>query len=297
MAFRSGYVAIVGKPNVGKSTLLNAMIGERLSIVTPKAQTTRHRIAGILTRDDSQTIFLDTPGYHASPKLFNAAMNEVVGQVIDDCDIAVIMVDASERGGDLERELFQRASDKNAMLVINKGDLIPRGEFEEAAGWYRENWGVDEVFIISALKGEGVPELVQSIRERLPEGPKYFEEDIYTEHDVRFLSSELIREELFLQMHQEIPYSCAVEVEEFTDPKKEGDLTRIKAAIIVEKDSQKAMVIGKGGSRIKEIGQRAREKIEDMVGGRVYLHLFVRVEKNWTKDEDMIKRLGYRPAG
>lgn len=293
MIFRSGYVAIIGRPNVGKSTLLNSILGEQLSIVTEKPQTTRHRIVGILNAENAQMIFLDTPGYHRSEKPLNAAMNEIVDSVSDDADVVCLMMAADQTDADIEKELFDRIGASKCVLVINKADLISKDLFDGLAKKYRDEWGVEEIVILSALTRDGVKTLTDSIRERLPEGPPFFPDDIYTEHSVRFLVAELIREQVFLQMQQEIPYSAAVEIELFRDPAEGNPITRIRAAIIVEKDSQKAMVIGKGGRRIKEIGRRSREKIERLVEGKVYLELFVRVEKNWTKDREKIRKFGY----
>jgi len=293
MVFKSGYVALIGCPNVGKSTLLNAILGEQLSIVTQKPQTTRHRITGILNFADAQIIFLDTPGYHRSEKLLNKAMNEIVESVWHDADVVCLMIAADQRDERIERELFDKIGPAKCILVINKADLISTDEFKGIAKRYRDEWGAKELVILSALKGEGVTTLVEAIKEKLPEGPPYFPQDEYTEHPVRFLAAELIREQVFLQMQQEIPYSAAVEIEEFKDPTESDTITRIRAAIVVEKDSQKAMVIGRGGKRIKEIGKRARGKIEELVGGKVFLELFVKVEKNWTKDPNEIRRLGY----
>lgn len=291
--FKSGYAALIGRPNVGKSTLINAILGESLSIVTDKPQTTRHRITGILNRADSQIIFLDTPGYHRSDKPLNIAMNDIVDAVIDDTDVVCLIISADQDETRIERDLVERIGVHKCILVINKADLISRNEFDSLAKRYKDSWGVNEIVILSALRNLGVHTLVDAIRDRLPGGPAYFSEDLYTDHPVRFLAAELIRQQLFLQMQQELPYSAAVEMEEFKDATDENPVTRIKASIIVEKDSQKAMVIGKGGARIKEIGKKARQKIEGLVGGKVFLELFVRVEKNWTKDRNLIKKLGY----
>jgi len=293
MTSRCGYAAIVGRPNVGKSTLLNALLGERVAIVTPKPQTTRHRITGILNSENSQTIFLDTPGYHRSGKTLNRMMNEIVDSVIGDADVVCLMVEAGCADDSIERNLFDRIGAEKTIVVLNKCDRIGRERFDELASKYRDEWGAKELVIISALKKQGVLTLVDAIRERLPEGPPLFPDDIYTEHTVRFLAAELIREQVFLQMQQEIPYSAAVEIEEFHDPTPERRITEIRASIIVEKESQKGMVVGRGGRRIKEIGKRARKVIEELVGGKVFLELHVRVERDWTKDRGAIRRLGY----
>ncbi len=291
MKFKAGYVALIGRPNVGKSTLLNAILGEELAIVTPKPQTTRHRITGILTDDEAQIIFLDTPGYHRSKKPLNCVMNEVVDAVIDDADCVCIMVEAGEDDVEMEKNLFDRIGRDRTIVVVNKADKINRGRYDKIAAKFRDDWGAKELVIISALKNEGVVTLIDAIKKRLPEGEPFFPADSYTSHPVRFIASELIREQVFLQMQQEIPYSVAVKIEEFKDATEDNPVTAIKAAIIVEKESQKGMVIGKGGARIKEIGKRARIKIEELVGTKVYLELFVKVEENWTKSDEKIRQL------
>lgn len=291
MQFKSGYVAIIGRPNVGKSTLLNAILGEQLAIVTQKPQTTRHRITGILNQQDAQIIFLDTPGYHQSNKPLNKIMNEVVDFVIGDADVVCIMVEAAQRDAEIEKGLFDRIGAERSVIVVSKADMVNRDQYEKIAMRYKKDWDAKELVILSALKNEGVMTLVQAIKERLPQGEPFFPDDIYTTHPLRFIAAELIREQVFLQMQQEIPYSAAVVIEEFKEVTDENPITRIKAAIIVEKDSQKGMVIGKGGDRIKEIGTKARLKIEELVGTKVYLELFVKVEQNWTKDNEKIRRL------
>lgn len=293
MAFKAGFVAIIGRPNVGKSTLLNAILGERLAIVTPKPQTTRHKITGILNEPDAQIIFLDTPGYHKSQKPLNQIMNEIVDAVIDDADIVCLMLEANSKDIDVEQSLFERIGRDRCILLANKADLVDRKKFNELAVRFRDEWGAREMLLISALNGDGVLTLIEAIKERLPEGEPFYPDDSYTTHSMRFIVSELIREQVFLKMQQEIPYSTAVEIEEFKEPKKQGDITRIRALVIVEKESQKPMVIGKGGCRIREIGTHARHAIEKLVGGKVFLDLNVRVEKDWTKDKNALKKLGY----
>ncbi|MFH1830164.1 MAG: GTPase Era [Pseudomonadota bacterium] len=293
MSFKSGYVAIVGRPNVGKSTLLNAILGERLAIVTAKPQTTRHRITGIYNDEDSQIVFLDTPGYHKSNKPLNQVMLEIVDAVIRDADVICLMIDAASTDHEIEQSLFSRIGADRCIVVANKADQLERGKFDEIAGRFRDDWGVKEFMFLSALKGQGVGTLIQIFKEQLPDGEPFYPDDIYTSHAVRFIAAEIIREEVFLQMHEEIPYSAAVEIEEFKDPTPDNAITRIRAAVVVERESQKGMVIGKNGARIKEIGTNARKKIEELVDGKVFLDLRVRVEKDWTKDKNAIKRLGY----
>jgi GTP-binding protein Era len=291
--FKSGYVALAGRPNVGKSTLINAIVGESLAIVTEKPQTTRHRICGILSDDEAQIILLDTPGYHLSTKPLNAAMNDIVGAVIRDADVVCLMVPADARDFQIEKRLFDIAGSDRTIVVVNKGDLLARDRFESTALRFRDEWGAKEVAIISALKCEGVGDLIGIIKQRLPEGPEYFSKELYTDHSVRFLVAELIRRQLFLQMHQEIPYAAAVEIESFLDATENDLITRIKASIVVEKESQKAMIIGRNGTRIKELGKKSRQDIEELVDGKVFLELFVKVEKNWTRDPQKLRALGY----
>jgi GTP-binding protein Era len=290
MSFKSGYCAIIGRPNVGKSTLLNAILGEQLAIVTPKPQTTRHRITGIMNQDDAQIIFIDTPGYHESSKPLNQFMNALVNSVINDADVVAIMVEADQDDVEMEKELFERIGGDRAIVVVNKADKISRSKYEKVALRFKDEWGAKELVIISALNNMGVITLVDAIKERLPEGEKLFPDDIYTTHNMRFIASEIIREQVFLQMQQEIPYSTAITIDEYKDATEQNPVTMIKAAIIIEKESQKGMIIGKGGARIKEIGKGARIKIEEILGSKVYLELFVRVEENWTKNVEKIRQ-------
>lgn len=294
MTFKSGFVALIGQPNVGKSTLLNALLGERLAIVTPKPQTTRHRITGILNEDDCQIIFLDTPGYHESSKPLNQAMLEVVDAVMNDADVMCVMVEPGSPDPKLDRRLFERAKAERTIVVINKADTVSKSEFQKMAERYRDEWGAKEVVVISALKDLGVASLIDAIKERLPEGPAYFPQDEYTDLNMRFIVAELIREEVFTQMQQEIPYSAAVTIDRYHEPRVGERITEIAATIVVERESQKGMVIGKKGARIKAIGKAARVKIEELVEGQVFLELNVRVEKNWTKDDTRLKELGYK---
>lgn len=295
--FKSGYVAFIGRPNVGKSTLLNAIIGEKLSIVTPKPQTTRHRIAGILSETDAQIIFLDTPGYHTSNKLLNRSMNEIVDAAASDVDVVCLLIEAGCKDLESEEGLFKRIGASRTIIVLNKADLIDRALYDGLAAKFRDEWGAKELMIVSALKNLGVQTLVEAIKERLPQGDPLFPDNIYTEHSVRFLVGELIREQVFLQMQQEIPYAAAVVIDDFKEPVKSNPVTKICASIVVEKDSQKAMVIGAKGRRIKQIGVKSRQAIENLVGGKVFLELNVRVEKDWTRDRDKVRRFGYSVYG
>ena len=293
MNFKCGYIALIGKPNAGKSTLLNAILEEQLSIVTAKAQTTRHRIVGILNRKDAQVIFLDTPGYHVSPKLLNTVMCKVVDNVISDADAVCLLIDVSNPDLDFNKQLFEKIGEQRCIVLLNKADKVSKEKYEQIAHKLHQDWGAKEIIVMSALRSLGTAEFLRSIIERLPAGVALYPTDIYTEHPVRFLVAELIREQVFLQMHEEIPYSSAVEIEKYSEASGNKKLPEISAAIVVERESQKGMIIGNKGVRIKEIGKLARKKIEEMLGNKIVLKLFVRVDPNWTKNHHKLKEFGY----
>lgn len=294
--FRSGYVAIIGRPNVGKSTLLNAFLGQKLAVVTPKPQTTRHRILGIKNLADAQLLFLDTPGIHKPHKSLNAYMMDVARAALDDADLFLFLIEPSSHPSGEDREIFRTIllKKKPIVVAINKIDganhkmLLPFTEqcvreFKPAV-----------IVPISALTGKGITEIEAEIIKKLPEGPAYYPEDQITDQTERFLACEIIREKIMELTRQEIPYSVAVIVEAFEEP-KEGKkaITRIRAAIICEKDSQKGILIGKGGQMLKRIGTLARQDLEEQLGTQVYLELFVRVEKEWTQDPKKVKEFAY----
>jgi len=289
--FKSGFVGIIGPPNVGKSTLLNALIGEKVSIVTPKPQTTRHRILGIKNLPSAQIIFIDTPGIHRARKKFNLHLVQSAQAAFQESDIIMVMVDAieSESSEDFDYILPQlKEINKPVFLLINKIDLIEKPTLLTLIDTYRKLFSFAEIIPISALKGEGIPELEKCLLNYLPEGPKYFPEELFTNQTERFMVSEIIREKIFLLLHQEIPYSVAVEIEEFKEIKP--GVTLIRANIWVEKPSQKGILIGKEGSMLKKIGKISREEIEKLLSTKVYLELWVTVKKNWTQKEPSIKR-------
>ncbi|MBI5300329.1 MAG: GTPase Era [Deltaproteobacteria bacterium] len=313
MNFKAGYVAIVGQPNVGKSTLLNKIIGEPVAIVTPKPQTTRNRIIGILNRPDAQLVFIDTPGYHSIPRPLHQFMLNEIEKTIDESDLFCFLIDPESDQPHLDDDLLERLHGKNPIVIVNKADLFLGARVapstgkaggaspsrshslaksrEEIAEELRSKWNLKELFFISALHGDGVQELIQTLTDRLPEGPKFFEEDIYTELPIRFLAAESIREQAMLLLHQELPYGLAVEVVSFEE---KPQITVIKANIVVESPSHKSMVIGKGGQMIKKLGTRARERIEFMMGDqKVFLELFVKVDEDWTLSADKLRQYGY----
>ena len=294
MGTKCGYVAIVGRPNVGKSTLMNSLVGEKLSIVTPKPQTTRTRVLGILTEDDAQMIFLDTPGFLRPRGPLQEAMVEEVRDGLSDSDVVLAITDATDLGGTFDRELREllRSSGRPTVVALNKMDLADRKKiFEGLELLYHELR--TEVVPISALKGHNLDELKEVLKELLPEGPFLYPPEVLADQPERFFVAEFIREELFLNLGQELPYATAVKVEEFRERDPSEGKTYIGATIYVEKPSQKGIVIGRGGATLKRIGQRARRKVEAFLGRQVYLELWVKVRPKWSRKEAVLRELGY----
>jgi GTP-binding protein Era len=289
--FRSGYVAVVGLPNVGKSTLVNKLLGEKLSIVTDKPQTTRHRIRGILSRPAAQIILLDTPGFHHSAKPLNERIVEAALHSLADADLVLHMIFPRQNLSPEDREIAERikAAHKTYFVLINRVDEVSKESLLPLIEQVQKNWSPDEIIPIAALDGSGLEKLLPLIEAALPEGPAFYPSDLYTDHDVRFLCAELIREKAMELLHQEIPYSLVTQIESF---KEEDELIRIHAAIVIEKDSQKGIIIGAGGKMIKKIGSLARQDMEKMLGKKVYLELFVKVVEGWTKDLKRLKEFG-----
>lgn len=289
--FKCGYIAILGQPNVGKSTLLNKLVGQPLAIVTPKPQTTRNRITGVLTRPSAQMIFVDTPGYHSVPRPLNRHMLGQIEQTIHESDVFCFLVDPHPQDPSRDDELIARLKAKARVVVVNKADTLTQEERKERAEDLRKRWDLKELFFISALQGDGVEELLTVFEERLPEGEAFFPADTLTELPVRFLAAEAIREQAMGLLYQEVPYGLAVDILEFEE---KPQITVIRANLVVEKDSHKGMVIGKKGEMIKKIGTRAREKIEFMLEGqKVFLELTAKVDPNWTKSSARLKAYGY----
>ena len=290
---RYGTVAIVGRPNVGKSTLLNALLGTRLSIVTPKPQTTRHRILGILTRTGAQVAFIDTPGLHEGGKrALNRQLNRIARQVPEEADLLVHVVEGIRRHDEDEgvRRLLSTQS-APCVLAVNKVDrLADKSLLLPFAQSMMQDHGYAAVHFISARRGDGVPALLDDIVRRLPDGPAQFGADEYTDRSERFLVAEFVREQLMRQLGEELPYATAVEIEAYAD---EPGITRIAAVIWVERDGQKAIVIGAGGAQLKKIGSAARRAMEQMLERRVFLELWVRVRESWSDDLAALKQFGY----
>lgn len=291
---RSGFVAVIGKPNVGKSTLMNAYLGQKIAIVSEKPQTTRHRIRGILTRPDAQIIFVDTPGIHRPRHKLGEFMVETATKAIPDADVVLFLVDVSEMPTAEDEQiarLVKEHSKAPGILVLNKADLLPPEKVLPYSNAYFELVKHDEWMMISATRGDNRDKLLDMIVARLPQGPHYYDPDQLTDQTMRFIVAELIREQVLRFVHQEVPHAVAVAVEDWKQRRE--DLTYIGANILVEKESQKGIIVGQGGGMLKRIGQAAREEIERLVGNRVYLELWVKVRPKWRKDEDELRRLGY----
>ncbi len=292
--FKSGYVTIAGTPNAGKSTLLNRMLGEKISITSKKPQTTRNRILGVLHRPDGQMVFFDTPGvFHAKDKL-NTRIVDTAFSAVADADLILVVIDVAQPDIDAEQFLVKRLRDQNkpVVLALNKIDLVEKSGLLESIDKWADIYQFHDVVPISAKNGIQINELILAMVSVLPQGPPYFPEDTLTDASERFLAAEMIREQVFRLTGEEIPYATAVTVDAFKE-KNRGNLVKIEATIHLERDSQKGIVIGKSGSKLKQIGVRSREQIERLLGTKIYLKLFVRVQKNWRKDTKAIRRFGY----
>jgi GTP-binding protein Era len=291
--FRFGYVSIVGRPNVGKSTLLNQILGQKVSIVTAKPQTTRQRLAGIKTTEQGQVVYVDTPGIHHSAKrALNRYMNRVAQASFRDVDLVMFLVEAgnwSRQDEFVARAL--RSVDVPVMLVLNKIDLVP--DKESLLAFVDKNFrndDYDNIMMISAKKGSGVEELEKQVLRKLPFSRPFYDEDQFTDRSERFLAAEMIREQLTLRLHQELPYALTVQIEEF---KREGKLLTIGAIIFVERDSQKQITIGKKGVVLKQVGSKSRMVLEELFGEKIFLRLWVKVSRDWSDSDKLIERFGY----
>jgi GTP-binding protein Era len=290
--FRTGFIAIVGRPNVGKSTLLNALVGEKISITSNKPQTTRHRIVGIHTDDTAQWIFVDTPGFQLQYRnALNRTMNRTVTEALSGVDVVVFVVEALHYDERDETVVKLLPRDRPVILAVNKTDTVKEKlQLLPFIDRMAKVFPFAEIVPVSATTHSQIPELLAAIRPHLPEGPPLYDEEDITDRSERFLAAEAVREKIFRLLGDEIPYSTTVVIEKFEE---EGRLRRIHAAIIVDKESQKAIVIGKGGERLKAIGSEARRDMERLFGGKVYLELWVKVRSGWADDERAVKSLGY----
>lgn len=290
--YKTGYISIIGRPNVGKSTLLNHLIKQKISITSRKAQTTRHRIHGILTDAQSQFIFVDTPGFQTRHRSqLNQAMNRVVLQSMQDVDIVVFVVEAGRFGQEDKQVLGQLPRNLPVILVINKIDLLPNKlQLLPFIQKMADVFEFSAIVPVSALQNRQLSALIEAIRQHLPENPFLFAEDEITDRSERFLAAELLREKVFRQIGEEVPYSVSVVIEQFT---VEGNLRRIHACILVERENQKAIIIGKQGKKLKDMATQARKDMEMLFGSKVYLEVWVKVKSGWADDMAALKSLGY----
>ncbi len=299
MAFRSGFVSIIGRPNAGKSTLLNALVGEKLAIVTRKPQTTRNRIQGIINverknkRPAGQIVLIDTPGVHKPINSLNRRMMKEVYDALEGCDLLLLIVDATEKFGAGDKFTLEivKKSGQPCFLLLNKIDVLDKQRLLPLIAEYKERHEFAEVIPISAMKGQGLDTLLNAVVKALPEGPRYFPKDQITDQPERFLVAELIREQVLLATEQEVPYATTVLIDQY----QEGDrLTRIAATIYCEREGQKAILIGKHGSTLKKIGTAARLQIQGLLNTKVFLELFVKVRAGWRDSRDFVQETDWR---
>lgn len=295
MEFKSGFVTIIGRPNVGKSTLLNQIVGEKIAIMSSKPQTTRHKITAMYNDDQAQIVFVDTPGIHKPKNKLGDYMVNSAKSAVKDVDVVIIMMDNSLTIGPGDQYIldFAKETGVKAILVINKVDLLKPEEFKVLYDRYAQLDFVDEVFGLSAIKGNGIKELVDTIKSRLPEGPKFFPDDHFTDQTERVIVAELIREKVLLYIDDEIPHGVAVEVQKMKK-RKDKDLYDIEADIICEKKSHKGIIIGKEGRKLKGIGKSARQDIERLLEAKVNLQLWVKIREGWRDSSNQLKQFGYK---
>ncbi len=292
-AFHSGYVAIIGRPNVGKSTFLNTILGEKISIVTSKAQTTRNRILGIKNLPDAQIIFMDTPGIHKPMHKLGETMVKSATEALEEVDIILFMSEPSEpkKGDRMIIDLLGKTN-KPVFLIINKIDTVKKNELLPIINTFSELYQFAEIIPVSALKKDGTDLVLEKIVKYIPQGPKFYPDDVITDQIERFIASEIVREKLIELTEEEVPHSIAVEVNKWEE-RKDG-LISIRCNIYVERESQKAIIIGKDGAKLKEAGSRARQDMERLFNTKVFLELWVKVKKNWRNDLKILRELGYK---
>jgi len=293
--FKSGFVTIVGRPNVGKSTFLNNVIGQKIAIMSDKPQTTRNKVQGVYTTNDSQMIFIDTPGIHKPKHKLGEFMLKVSKNALSEVEAIMFMVNATQKLGAGDKFVMEmlKGTKTPVFLVVNKIDAVHPDELLAIIESYKTEFEFAEIIPISALQGNNVEHLLDTLKKYLPEGPQYYPADQVTDHPERFIIAELIREKVLHLTRDEVPHSIAVEIEKIAKDEKK-DLVRINASIIVERDSQKGIVIGKRGALLKEIGTRARKDIETLLGSKVYLELWVKVQKDWRDRSSQLRDYGYR---
>jgi GTPase len=293
MPFKSGFVSIIGRPNAGKSTLVNTLVGRKVAIVSPRPQTTRNRVQGIVNRDDAQIVLIDTPGIHKPDSVLSRLMMDEVQQALEGIDTLSLIVDASADFGAGDRFAIEwvKRFEGPVLLLLNKIDTMHKQRLLPLIERYRQALDFAEIFPISALTGEGCPALVQGWLARLPEAPPYFPQDQFTDQPERFLAAELVREKAIFATREEIPHAIAVLVDSFEDS---DDLIKIRATIYVEREGQKGILIGKGGETIKKVGMQARKELESILGAHIFLELFVKVQANWRQNAALVRQLDWR---
>lgn len=295
MIFSSGFIAIIGPPNVGKSTLLNRLIGQKIAITSPRPQTTRNRIVGIYNQDDCQMVFIDTPGIHQTRSLLHKSMVGSAKSSLGEVDIILLVVGFEEPANNsaLNSILsYLGKTDKLTILAINKIDLLKKENLLPIIEIYNRMNRFDSIIPVSALYGDGLETLIGELKKRLSPGPQFFPPDMVTDRPEEFLIAEIVREKIYYHTREELPYSCAVTIEQIKEDSKKN-LLAVMATIFVEKASQKGIIIGKNGRMIKKIGRDARIEMEKIFSSHVYLELFVKIEKNWSRDTRSLRRLGY----
>lgn len=293
-SFKSGFISIIGRPNVGKSTFLNHVVGQKIAIMSDKPQTTRNKVQGVVTTDDAQMIYIDTPGIHKPKHKLGDFMVKVARNTLSEVDIIMFMVNAEEKIGPGDRFILEMLSNTKTpvFLIINKIDLVHPDNLLEIITSYKSEYDFAEIVPISALKGNNTERLLETLKDYLPEGPKYYPDDQVTDHPERFIISEFIREKVLHLTREEIPHSIAVVIEQIKR-EEDRDLVNIMATIIVDRDSQKGIVIGKKGALLKEIGTKSRHDIEMLLGSKVFLELWVKVQKDWRNTPGRLKEFGF----
>lgn len=291
--FKSGFIAIVGRPNVGKSTFMNRAVGQKITIISDKPQTTRNKIQGIVTDKEAQMVFIDTPGIHKPKHRLGDFMVKVAESALNEVDVVMFMVNADQGYGKGDQFILDRLQkvESPIFLIINKIDLIHPDELLSLIDLYREKLDFAEIVPISALTGNNVPRLIDTLKKYLPEGPKFYDEDQITDHPERFIISELVREKVLEYTREEIPHSVAVVIDNIE--KQDDDTVLVQASIITERKSQKGILIGKQGSMLKNIGKKARLEIQSLLGSKIYLDLWVKVQRDWRDKERHLREYGF----
>lgn len=293
--FKSGFVAIIGRPNVGKSTLMNQIVGQKIAIMSEKPQTTRNKIRAVYTSEEGQIIFLDTPGVHKPKSKLGDVMNRMVESALKEVDLILFLIDASEKRGPGDEFIIEKLKKVRTpvYLVINKIDKVSPEDLLPLIDEYRSLYDFAQIVPVSALQGNNVNRLMEQILQELPEGPMYYPPDMVTDHPERFVVAELIREKILQLTREEVPHSIAVVIDQMKQRENNPQIVDIYATIYTERDSQKGILIGHKGSLLKEIGKRAREDIERLLGSRVYLNLWIKVKKDWRNQENYIRNFGF----